>query len=256
MRRRAFTLVELMTVVAILAILYAIFMPVVVQVKNYAQQWVAGESMAKLGTATTMYMMDSDDTFPVAYYQQAGHRQNWFGVVDKQGQVDPRTSLLKPYIKGKIQRDAALNAQPFLGDDSGYGYNWGYLGSDFYTQGHTTDTLDCQNPAILSTLIDSSGTVVYASSSFFYAKWMPKGDGATYRYGFVDPPKVWFGNPTVDFRHMGTKTVDVKKHEVNSTGIALFVFADGHLKSLHQKNVKNRMFERDPGPDPVDPNTP
>ncbi|MFI5386784.1 MAG: type II secretion system protein, partial [Fimbriimonadales bacterium] len=49
MRRRAFTLVELMTVVGILSILYAIFMPVIVQAKNYAEQWVAGDAMAKLG---------------------------------------------------------------------------------------------------------------------------------------------------------------------------------------------------------------
>ncbi len=250
MRRRAFTLVELMTVVAILAILYAVLMPIFVQVKAYAQQWVAGDSLAKVGTATTMYMMDVDETFPVAYYMNdAGQRQNWFGIVGRDRNVDPDTSLLKPYIKGKIQRDWALNALPWQGDESGYGYNWGYLGSDFYEPNRISDGSNAMNPAPQSVLTDTSSTVEFGTSSFYYAKWLPRGDGQTYRFGFIDPPSVWFGNPSVDFRHMGFKTVDPKKREVNSTGLAIFVFADGHVKPAHQKQVKDRQFARTPAPE-------
>ncbi|HWA82830.1 MAG TPA: type II secretion system protein [Fimbriimonadaceae bacterium] len=249
MRRRAFTLVELMTVVAILAILYAVLMPVVMQVKAYAQQYVAGEAMQKLSQATTMYMVDNDDTYPVAYYRvDRNQRQNWFGVVDAKGEVDPATSLLAPYLKGKIQNDYALNAKPWMGDRTGYGYNWGYLGSDYYMQGSMSNTWYSQNPATNSALTDGSDTIVFGTSSFYFAPWMPKGDGATYRYSFIDPPRVWFGNPTLDFRHMGTKAFDKKKHEVTSTGLALIVFADGHLKSLRQPQIKNKMFERFPLP--------
>jgi prepilin-type N-terminal cleavage/methylation domain-containing protein len=246
MRRRAFTLVELMTVVAILAILYAVLMPVIVQVKSFAQQWVAGEAMMKLGTSTTMYMMDCDEMFPVAYYRLPnGQRQNWFGVVGKFGEVDPNTSLLRPYIKGKIQPDAALNAKPWQGDETGYGYNWGYLGSDYYLANPMSNYRECLNPASQSTLGHTSDTVAYGTSSYFFAPWIPGSDGCTYRYGFVDPPKVWFGNPTLDFRHMGTKFVDRKKHELTSTGQALLLFADGHLKTMRQKQVKNGMFDRE-----------
>lgn len=250
MRRRAFTLVELMTVIAIMAILYAVLMPVVMQVKAYAQQYVAGEAMQKLSQSATMYTVDNDDTFPVAYYPANRlQRQNWFGVVDAKGEVDPATGLLAPYIKGRIQNDAALNARPWQGDRTGYGYNWGYLGSDYYMTGSTSNSLNAMNPAQSSSLTDSSGAIVFGTSSFYFAPWMPKGDGNTYRYGFIDPPRVWYGNPTLDFRHMGTKAVDKKKHEVTSTGLALVVFADGHLKSMRQTQIKNRMFERYPLPD-------
>jgi len=248
MRRKAFTLVELMTVVAILAILYAVLMPVVIQVKCYAQQWVAGEAIAKVGQATSLYMMDSDQTYPLAYYSTGdGRRQNWFGIVAADGSVDPATSLLKPYIKGKIQRDYALNALPWDGDDSGYGYNWGYLGSDYYQPTSWSDSQNCVNPASDSSLGDTSSTVEFATTSFFYATWMPKGDGQTYRYGFADPPDVWFGNPTVDFRHMAIKTIDKKAHEVKSTGLAIILFSDDHVKPLHQKDVTQKMFERNNG---------
>lgn len=234
-----------MTVVAILAILYAVLFPVFLQVKAYAQQYVAGQSMMKLGTATEMYISDADETFPVAYYRVAGgQRQNWFGVVGNKGEVDPQTSLLAAYNKGKIQPDAALNAKPWEGDATGFGYNWGYLGSDYYVPGGLSRLDWCEDPAHFSSLEHPSDTIEYGTSVFYYAAWMPKGDGQNYRYGFIDPPKVWFGNPTLDFRHSGEKTVNKKKREVNSTGVALVLYADGHLKTASQKKVKNSAFER------------
>jgi prepilin-type N-terminal cleavage/methylation domain-containing protein len=247
MGRKAFTLIELLTVIAILAILAAILMPVFVQVRNYAQKYVAGQSMQKLSTVTSMYMSDYDDTYPLAYYPlDNNRRQNWFGVVDADGEVDPDTSLLRMYIKGKIQPDAALNARPWQGDKTGYGYNWGYLGSDFYVQGGQTTWLACANPAIGSSLGEPADTYVYGTSIFFFASWLEGGDNVAYRYGFIDPPKTWFGNPTMDFRHMGVRTVDEHRHEVTSTGEALVVFADGHLRSVSQKEVKNKAFMRNP----------
>lgn len=245
MGRKAFTLIELLTVIAILAILAAILMPVFVQVKNYAHQYVAGQSMQKLGTVTTMYVADYDDTFPVAYYQiDRDHRQNWFGIVDKNGDVDPDTSLFRPYIKGKIQPDAMLNARPWMGDATGFGYNWGYLGSDYYMPSGQSNWMTCVNPSTGSELSDASGTYLYGTSAYVFASWLPGGDNVAYRYGFIDPPKTWFGNPTMDFRHMGVRTIDEHRHEVTSTGVALVVYADGHLKSVSQKEVKNKTFAR------------
>jgi prepilin-type N-terminal cleavage/methylation domain-containing protein len=245
MRRKGFSLVELMTVIAIMAILFAVLLPVFIQVRSYAHQYMAGQSMMKLGTSTTMYMGDHDDTYPMAFYQLPnGQRQNWFGIVKRDGSVDPETSVLAPYVKGKIQPDNALNAKPWQGDETGYGYNWGYLGSDYYTSGSRSNMWACSNPAQASSLNHPSETIVYGTSIFYFAKWMKKGDGESYRYGFIDPPRAWFGNPTLEFRHMGERFVDSKKREVTYTGQALVVYADSHLKTIHQKKVKNRMFER------------
>jgi prepilin-type N-terminal cleavage/methylation domain-containing protein len=246
MLRKGFTLVELMTVVAIIAILAAILMPVIVGAKNYAEEYVAGGAIMKVGMAASMYTTDSDDTYPPAYYHdEFGIRQNWFGVVDGKGEVDPKTSLLHGYIQGKIQKDYAFDAKPWQGDEYGYGYNWGYLGSDFYVPGGRTDWYQCYNPAGSSELNHPSETVAFGTSVFYYAKWLPGGDGQNYRYGFIDPPKAWYGDPTLDFRHMKTsKKVDTRRHEVTSDGQALVVYADGHLKTLRQGQTKNRVFER------------
>jgi prepilin-type N-terminal cleavage/methylation domain-containing protein len=245
MRRRAFTLVELMTVVAILAILYAVLMPVIIHVKSYAQQYVAGQAMMKLGTSTAMYMVDNDDSFPPAYYHnEDGIRQNWFGIVDGKGEVDPETGLLAPYMKGKVQADSTFNAKPWQGDQSGFGYNWGYLGSDAYLPWPQSTLRNCANTARSAALGHPSDTIAFGTSSYYFATWIKEGDGNYYRYGFIDPPKAWFGNPTLDFRHMGAKHVDKKKHEVTSEGQALVVYADGHLKTVRQKQVKNKHFTR------------
>jgi hypothetical protein len=106
--------------------------------------------------------------------------------------------------------------------------------------------MECRNPAIASSLSEPSDTYLYGTSIFFFASWLEGGDNAAYRYGFIDPPKSWFGNPTLDFRHMGERKVDLRRHEVTSTGEALVVFADGHLKSVSQKEVKNKAFMRNP----------
>src|SRR4051812_48239586 len=99
MRRKAFSLVELLTVIAILAILAAILFPVFIQVRNYARQYVAGQAMMKLTTSVAMYSTDYDDVYPVAYYTlQDGRRLNWFGIVGKDKEVVKDSGLIHPYI--------------------------------------------------------------------------------------------------------------------------------------------------------------
>lgn len=244
MRRSAFTLVELLTVIAIISILYAIFMPVFISVKRFAQEYVAGQSLMKLSLATSLYATDNDETLPLGYYAWGKSRMNWFGAIGADGEVDARIGPLHAYEQAKLQTDASLIAQPWLGDETGFGYNWGFLGSDYYLRGGMTNGANCANAAPMSMLGHPSSTIEFGTSAFYYAKWLRGGDGINYRYGFVDPPSVWFGNPTLDFRHMGEKRVNPRKREVTSTGNALVVFVDGHLKAYKQDAVKQEMFER------------
>jgi prepilin-type N-terminal cleavage/methylation domain-containing protein len=68
MKRKAFTLIELLVVIAIIAILAAILFPVFAQAKLAAKKTVALSNAKQLGTATFIYMGDSDDSFPKNYY--------------------------------------------------------------------------------------------------------------------------------------------------------------------------------------------
>jgi prepilin-type N-terminal cleavage/methylation domain-containing protein len=242
--QRAFTLVELLVVISILAILSAILMPALVAAKGAVQTWATGESMRGFSTAFSMYASDCDDTAPLAMYQGQNGLIAWFGAQTGPGEFDQKTGILGSYLGGKSPRDATFKPKPWLGDGSGFGYNWGYIGSDFNMQPLYVNFPNCINAARLSELQNTSNTIVFTTSSYFNAPWLPNGDSETYDFGFIDPPKLWKGNPNVDFRHQGAKSMDPKAQTVTSSGLALVLRADGSLKTMKQTQVTDAMFER------------
>ncbi|MDX2066567.1 MAG: prepilin-type N-terminal cleavage/methylation domain-containing protein [Fimbriimonadaceae bacterium] len=69
---KAFTLIELLVVIAIIAILAAILFPVFAQAKLAAKKTADLSSIKQLGTATTIYLSDSDDVFPMHSFWEDG----------------------------------------------------------------------------------------------------------------------------------------------------------------------------------------
>jgi prepilin-type N-terminal cleavage/methylation domain-containing protein len=68
-RSRAFTLIELLVVIAIIAILAAILFPVFAQAKDAAKKTVSLSNMKQIGTATMLYIGDTDDVLmPLRWY--------------------------------------------------------------------------------------------------------------------------------------------------------------------------------------------
>ena len=63
--RRAFTLIELLTVIAIIAILAAILFPVFAKAREKAEQTQCVNNCKQLGTAMSMYATDYDSRFPL-----------------------------------------------------------------------------------------------------------------------------------------------------------------------------------------------
>jgi len=64
--RRAFTLIELLTVIAIIAVLAAILFPVFARAKASAKNTQCVSNLKQLGSAISLYMADYDDVFPAA----------------------------------------------------------------------------------------------------------------------------------------------------------------------------------------------
>lgn len=230
----------------IIAILTAIFMPAVRAAKNAAVTFNATLSMKQLTDATSLYMADADDTFPIAMYQEGEEVKAWFGKGVANSEFDPKEGILAPYTSGRAARDMAHDASTYFGDHSGFGYNWGYLGSDTNITLDYTGFPNLKNPARGTELADPSRTVAFATSIYYFASWLDGGNGRRYDFGFVDPPKYWRGNPNVDFRHGDPALVDEKAKKVTPKGRAIVAFAGGNVKTLEPGELKDALFERQP----------
>lgn len=179
------------------------------------------------------------------YVDEHGWLVSWFGHQTAPAEFDRQQGILSPYTGGYIQADPTHHAKPYLGDMTGFGYNYGFIGSDFSVTGDYSHWPNCTGPSNSGSLALPSQTIVFGTSAYYNAKWMPGGDGEKYDFGFIDPPAGWNGNPNMDFRHFDTRTIDTVNHKVKSTGRAICVFADGHIESLKQPQVKDYMFQRD-----------
>lgn len=73
MKRKGFTLVELLVVISIIALLMAILMPVLSKVKAIANQMMCGTNLAGIGKGMMLYAGDNDDDYPIA----GGRRPEW-----------------------------------------------------------------------------------------------------------------------------------------------------------------------------------
>ena len=67
-RRTGFTLIELLVVIAIIAILAAILFPVFAQARESARGISCLSNIKQTGLATTLYIQDYDETFPMNLY--------------------------------------------------------------------------------------------------------------------------------------------------------------------------------------------
>ena len=247
MMRRAFSLIELLVVIAIIAILSAILFPVFVTAKNAAYQLVGVSNIRGLGGSLALYATDNDETFMPAMGMDERGFWAWFGRPTRTA-ADESEALLAPYRgKRKLVDPALPPRKNYLGDGSGFGYNWGYVGSDMHAAHREFEYPYCYYPAKQSDLGHPATTVTFATSGYYSAKW-EGGDGGDYDFGFIDPVGVRPLNPNVSFHYMTPRRVDGGR--VVSKGHALVVFADGHARPAGQGAMKDDWFTRgDPLPE-------
>ena len=204
--RRAFTLVELLIVIAIIALLAAILFPVFAQAREKARQTSCVSNLRQIGLATLMYAGDYDETLPLYTYDYLTY---WCGGRVASGQpFDKQRGLITPYTKsGDLQQCPSYTGASNLGG-TGYGIN-SQLVFDRATFGPPA-------PAPLAALAHPAETILFGDAGI-------PGWGSNRQVGEtiqIDPPALWLPLPTIDFRHGGW---------------ANFVWADGHARAVKRE---------------------
>jgi len=245
--QRAFTLIELLVVIAIIAILSAILFPVFLAARSAAYQMVVVSNARQLSEASLMYAAEADETFMPAMGSSETGDWYWFGRMRANKTTDESQSLLGPYVGKKKLSDPTAKAESYMGDHSGFGYNWGFIGSDMGVTGYTQEYPNCFRPARTSELSNTSNTVTFATSNYYSARW-EGGDGKDYDFGFIDPLGWKQNNPNVSFRHMTPRRVE--SNRVVNPGNAIVAMADGRARTVSAKSLKDEWFFRTV-PDPT-----
>ncbi len=96
--RRAFTLVELLMVIAIIAILAALLLPVLSRSKITAQGVQCTNNHRQLILAWSMYCHDNNDQIPILENWVAGNMSDAFDATNASLLVTPQKSVLARYV--------------------------------------------------------------------------------------------------------------------------------------------------------------
>ena len=99
-RRSAFTLIEILVVIAIIAMLAAILFPVFARARENARRSSCQSNLKQLSLATMQYTQDYDDHFPL-------------GISASASGVFTALDLVQPYAKSKQIAICPSDAEPF-----------------------------------------------------------------------------------------------------------------------------------------------
>lgn len=226
--RRAFTLLDLLIVIAVITIMSAILLPVFSRAREKARRATCQSNLKQLGVAIAQYMQDYDEMFPCGARQppSAGVGNGWAG------QILPYTSSTQLF------RCLDEAGRPGVAAPSGtqyysYRYNIGLVRPE---NGSIYDNLNYVARA--SMLNQATRTVLlYEGSSQAFALDRseinsPAGNGLTSDNAGKALP---FGTSMIPVNNW-TPAMPIQPYERHSGG-ANYLCADGHVKWLQQSRV-------------------
>lgn len=217
-RRRAFTLVELLVCIGIMALLAAILFPVFATSRERGRRAVCASNLRQIGLAWTQYAQDYDERTLTYRYRTVVPRYD-YGLLTA---LDPYTKTRQIYVcpsETPLRPDVLTTAEDDLelvnGNNPSYGYNTGPVILDYgigWNPGGLVGKLEVQ-PISLS-MIGCLLAAIRSPAQMFVA-----GDSASDSWVDLQPRKGVDGTPTTQSqqRHGGWKNM---------------LFADGHVKAV------------------------
>lgn len=211
-QKRAFTLVELLTVVAILGVLAAIFIPVLGEMRLSARIAYSSTMLRQLAVANFTHAADNNGALALATNEE--NTKRWSAEL-VEGEWDRTRGYLSPYLDESEQAAYCpilagmleLDHPSFELHTGGFGYNGAYLGG---VEGHFLG-----RPSAKIHRIRTPGkTLMFATTAYARADGLQE-------YPFVEPP-FW------DFGYISGQRPSPSLH-FRARGKAIVAWADGHV---------------------------
>ncbi len=229
--RGAFTLIEILVVISVVALLLAILMPALASARLQARGLVCRSNLRQVLTAGIGYATENDGFHvPAAsdMWDNAGLCR-WHGVRGSLDEpFDPVAGPLSGYLGEGAVKECPARVDFVKGAEwdtnfeqgcGGYGYNMTYIGSRLWQAGGWA-MKDAYERTTRMTEVGRPGqTVMFADTA------MSNYSGRLIEYSFAEPPFTvydgrpvtgFYMSPSIHFRHRGTANVG---------------WADGHIET-------------------------
>jgi prepilin-type processing-associated H-X9-DG protein/prepilin-type N-terminal cleavage/methylation domain-containing protein len=232
MLRTALTLVELLVVMAIIAVLIGLLLPAVMRVRAVTARTADQNNLKQLGIALQHYCDTAGGILPPGRTRENGNDRWWFAELTPAGDlVDVSRGHVMPYLENTsraLQSPAKTPGKVYLtydGLSGGYGYNHRALapvvelsdGATIWTRipiGHVSMT---------------SRTVAFCNAAGTSTEPLPTGTPSLIEVALSEPPSQQA--PSVHFRQFGK--------------VANVLFVDGHVEAVSE-GTRNPPAATDP----------
>lgn len=215
----AFTLIEILVVLATMALLTALLMPALARARSEAQEMVCRSNLHQLVLANTAYTTENGGFYVVAasdLWAGAGLRR-WHGLRSSLNEpFEPRRGPLAGYLADGQVKECPLRiaftrgqewSRNFEQGGGGYGYNLTYLGSRLWETGADAGSVSRRTYAFATAVTEVRNpgqTLMFADTA------MANEGDSLIEYSFAEPPFAVFGgqvmtdlrmSPSIHFRH-------------------------------------------------------
>lgn len=210
-RRSAFTLIELLTVIAIIAILASMLLPSLSRAREMARRTSCASNMRQLGLGIQQYTQDYDERLPPAAVGDSGTNLTggWifysqFGTGSTSARFDPSKGAIYPYIK---------SAQVYVCPDD--------------TQGQNNGNSYAINSCALTEIAQGMSGAKTLAAFDEVSKWMIFSEEDTFQKTTDD----------------GYQLISVNKFSDRHTDGSIINFVDGHTKWYRRDAILSNGFQ-------------